>query len=100
MVIKLGQQGCRVTSGSITKNIPIYPCKAVDTTGAGDAFCGGFVAGMVRTGDPFVAAAMGNVSASFVVQDFGGVHALHIKEQDAQNRLDYVLKHTTIDEEN
>ena len=32
--------------------IPTYPTEAVDPTGAGDAFCGGFLVGMAQTGEP------------------------------------------------
>lgn len=36
-VVTLGAQGCAVAGGSI---LPALPVRAVDTTGAGDAFCG------------------------------------------------------------
>lgn len=100
MVIKLGHHGCMVTSQGVSKLIPIYPCRALDTTGAGDAFCGGFVAGMAQTGDPFVSAAMGNVSSSFVIQNFGGVHALNTDSKEATHRLNQILKNITIYKEN
>jgi sugar/nucleoside kinase (ribokinase family) len=43
----------------------------VDTTGAGNAFLGGFAIGLWRTGDPIRAACYGAVSSSFVVQQIG-----------------------------
>ena len=47
------------------------PVDTVDTIGAGDAYCGGFLAGLVETGDPLEAGLRGTVSASFAVQGYG-----------------------------
>jgi ribokinase len=41
---------------------------ARDPTGAGDSFCGGFLAGWLRHGDLREAALCGTVSASFTVE--------------------------------
>jgi len=38
VVLKLGGEGCAVSSGSGFKRIPGFEVRAVDTTGAGDAF--------------------------------------------------------------
>lgn len=43
----------------------------VDATGAGDAFAGGFLAGMVAHGDTGRAIEQGIVSASFAIEDWG-----------------------------
>ncbi|KAJ9606324.1 hypothetical protein H2200_009285 [Cladophialophora chaetospira] len=43
----------------------------VDTTGAGNAFLGGFIAGWVKTGDAVEAAAYGNVASSFALEQVG-----------------------------
>ena len=48
--------------------IPAYPAKVIDPTGAGDAFCGGFLAGFRETYDPLEAALRGNISASVAVE--------------------------------
>lgn len=48
--------------------IPAYPAHMVNPTGAGDAFCGGFLAGYRRTFDPLQAVLYGNISASLVVE--------------------------------
>lgn len=50
VVIKLGSRGCylRETKDAPAVTIPSFKVKAVDTTGAGDSFCAGFIAGMVR----------------------------------------------------
>ncbi|MDD6308769.1 MAG: carbohydrate kinase family protein [Clostridia bacterium] len=48
VVIKMGSQGCylRESKDSEPKMIPCFQVKAVDTTGAGDSFCAGFLSGM------------------------------------------------------
>jgi len=50
--------------------------RVVDVTGAGDAFCGGFMVGLAQTGDPMTAARMGLVSASYVIEGYGALYAL------------------------
>jgi hypothetical protein len=42
-VIKLGAQGCYVSADGIEAHIPAFPCRCVDTTGAGDTFVGSFL---------------------------------------------------------
>ncbi|BEJ05985.1 hypothetical protein CcaverHIS641_0305070 [Cutaneotrichosporon cavernicola] len=42
-----------------------------DVTGAGNAFIGGYIAGLRLTGDPYTAALYGMVSASFVIEQLG-----------------------------
>jgi sugar/nucleoside kinase (ribokinase family) len=56
--------------------IPAYPARVVDLTGAGDAFCGGFLAGYHRTYDPLQAALFGNISASLVIEASDVFYAL------------------------
>ena len=48
--------------------LPAYPNRVFDPTGAGSSFCGGFLAGYRRTYDPLQALLYGNISASFTVE--------------------------------
>ena len=50
--------------------------RVIDVTGAGDSFCGGFMVGLARTGDPLQAAQYGAVSASLVIEGYGALYAL------------------------
>jgi hypothetical protein len=68
--------------------VPAYPSHCIDPTGAGDAFCGGFLAGYRATYDPFEAALYGNISASFVIEGSGPYYALDAMPGLAQARLD------------
>lgn len=56
----------------------VPPCntKLVDPTGAGDAFSGGYLAGLIETGDPVEAAVRGAVSASIIVETSGALAAI------------------------
>lgn len=50
VAIKLGSRGSylRENRDSEGVTVPIFKVKAVDTTGAGDSFCAGFISGMVK----------------------------------------------------
>jgi ribokinase len=90
VVIKQGIQGAHAFAAEWEggKHIPIYATESVDPTGAGDAFCGGFLVGMARTGDIIQAAGYGAVSASFMIEDFGVVHALQVTADQVEARLE------------
>ncbi len=93
VVIKLGAQGCLVyvrATNQLTHVRP-FPAVAVDPTGAGDAFCGGFMVGLDETGDPVQAACYGTVSASFAVEGFSSLYALSVERAAAEARLPGVL---------
>ncbi len=92
LVVKRGPQGVDVATSAGIVRVPAVPSRVVDVTGAGDAFCGGFLAGLMATGDPVVAAAHGVVSSSFVVETRGALPALASLDQElAATRLDAVL---------
>ncbi len=78
--VKLGARGALVWDKAAGRAVavPVLPTHAVDPTGAGDSFCGGFLAGLVETGDPVKAACFGAVSASLIVSRFGVDGALPI----------------------
>jgi sugar/nucleoside kinase (ribokinase family) len=90
IVIKRGERGQLVyEAGSQARwDIPPYPARLVDPTGAGDAFCGGFLAGYQRTFDPLQAALYGNISASLVVEGKNPLYALDVLPGLANARLE------------
>lgn len=71
-MVKRGSQGVllRDAQGRVT-TIPALTVAAPDPTGAGDSFCGGFLAGLILSHDLVTAACMGTVAASFAVAGFG-----------------------------
>jgi ribokinase len=49
VVLKMGEQGVYLaTSDGVRRAVPAFPVRAVDTTGAGDAFNGAFAVGLSR----------------------------------------------------
>jgi len=74
-------------------DIPIYPTMTVDTTGAGDAYAGGFLAGWVETGSALEAGLRGTVSASFAVEAWGALHLLDVSHAAASARLAWLRPH-------
>lgn len=89
LVIKRGSEGVDVLSETSVVRVPSVVDPLVDPTGAGDAFCGGYLAGLVSTGDPVEAAICGAVSASFVCQTRGALAAAAAIDADtAQSRAD------------
>lgn len=78
VIVTLGQRGCFVSESSGHLLIPAHRgIKVVDTTGAGDAFCGGFAAGLVRSaGNIPVAARFGNAVAALSVTRPGTAKAM------------------------
>lgn len=72
VVIKLGARGCVVLDGSNEwSEVPADAIVAVDSTGAGDAFCGAFSAVHMATGDPVCAAQAGAAAARIAIGSFG-----------------------------
>jgi len=70
--------------------IPAFPAEhIIDVTGAGNAYCGGFVYGLATTQDPKQAGWYGGVSASLALQQFGALYPLDDINARAQSRLDW-----------
>ena len=89
IVIKRGGHGQYVYEHASGKkwDIPAYPSKLIDPTGAGDVFSGGFLAGYAETLDPLLAAMKGNISASFSIEGTGAFFSLDSMPGLAQARL-------------
>jgi sugar/nucleoside kinase (ribokinase family) len=92
VVVKRGVQGQMLydVAGHHRYEIPAYPARIADLTGAGDSFCGGFLAGFQQTNDPLMAAFHGNVSASFTVEGSGPFYALEVLPGLARARLHWL----------
>ncbi len=71
VVIKCGAHGCLVHTGHNLVAVPAAAATVVDTTGAGDAFCGAFAAEHVRSGDAVAAARAATRVAAVAVSGLG-----------------------------
>ena len=71
VAVKLGKRGCYVSDGKESHLIDAYRVEAVDTTGAGDAFCAGFIYGLTKRKDLYECGKLGNFVASRCVSKMG-----------------------------
>lgn len=85
IAVKLGHKGCYVTNGKEDYLIPPLKKKAKDSTGAGDAFCSGFIYGLLHERDIFECGKLGNFVASCCIGKYGARTGLPTKRQ--LNRL-------------
>ncbi len=89
VVIKCGGRGQLLydTNNKRKWEIPAYPARLADPTGAGDAFCGGFLAGYCKNYEPLEGVLYGNVSASLKVEGSGAFYPLDVLPGLAEARL-------------
>lgn len=81
LVVRASKYGAMVISSNDPSTVHWIPAywdwktdgeHVIDVTGAGNAFCGGFLVGWVQThGDPVESALFGAVSASYAVEQMG-----------------------------
>ena len=93
VVIKQGEYGALLIEPSRTFYVPAFPLESVfDPTGAGDAFAGGFMAYLARTGslaEDNIRRAMvyGAAMGSYAVEQFGIRAFEHISLADVEARV-------------
>ncbi|MDE2197635.1 MAG: sugar kinase [Rhodospirillales bacterium] len=73
VVLKQGAAGALLATPEGRVRIPPFPCTPVDATGAGDTFCGSFLARILAGDAPLQAARYAAVAAALQTQGFGAV---------------------------
>jgi len=81
VVITLGDKGVYVSDGTKDEVIPGYRVDVVETTGAGDAFNGGFVTALSENMDIFTAARFGNAAGALSVTRAGTAMAMPCRKE-------------------
>ena len=82
------EKGCVVIEGDQTWEVPAYPIgKLVDTTGAGDMFAAGFLAGLARGADMPTCGRLGTLAAAEIIQHLGARPLGSLKELAKENGL-------------
>ena len=79
VAVKLGRRGCFVTDGRERNIIDAFESEAIDTTGAGDAFCAGFLYGLLNRKDLYDCGRLGNFVASKKITKMGARAGLPYK---------------------
>jgi ribokinase len=79
VAVKLGDKGCYVTNGRESRFVMPNKVNVVDTTGAGDAFCAGFIYGLLNGKTLRECGLLGNFVASRVLTEMGARSGLPIR---------------------
>lgn len=72
VVLKMGKDGCLVSSGGEPTRVPSHAREVVDTTGAGDCFDAGFIAGLAHGLSDLESAQLGSLAAAACIRHTGG----------------------------
>ncbi len=89
VALRMGEQGSLLMSSSGEAwRLPAPPATIVDVTGAGNAYCGGFLTGLGANGlPPLKAGLRAAVSASFALEQFGLPEWTTPPYEEVQRRL-------------
>jgi len=71
VLVTLGGEGSLIATPDGTTRLPALKVDVVDTTGCGDAYCAGFITGLVHGRDVLESARWGTATAATVAQGLG-----------------------------
>ncbi|HLH51663.1 MAG TPA: adenosine kinase [Roseiarcus sp.] len=87
-VVTRSENGSIVVDGQETFEVPAFPIdRLTDTTGAGDLFAAGFLAGMARDAGHVTSARLGALAAAEVIQHLGARPQVRLADLAAENGL-------------
>ncbi|VFU07538.1 adenosine kinase [Methylocella tundrae] len=87
-VVTRSEQGCVIVKGAEILTAPAFPVETVvDTTGAGDLFAAGFLAGYTKERDLVSCAKLGALAAAEIIQHLGARPQTDLAQLAAQNGL-------------
>ncbi|MCX6018070.1 MAG: ribokinase [Chloroflexi bacterium] len=82
VIITLGEKGAFVATGDgQSALVPSFPVTAIDTTAAGDTFCGAFAVALLENRPPLEAAHFANAAAAITVTRLGAQAAVPTREE-------------------
>jgi ribokinase len=81
VVITLGEKGCLIKTEKETLEVPAFKVKAVDATGAGDAFNAGLITGILNQWDLREAATFANAVAAMKITHIGAQAGLPSRKE-------------------
>jgi len=80
VIVTLGRNGALIVTNEMTRRIPSFNVKVVDTTAAGDAFIGGFATALLQSKSFEDAVHYGCACGAFATTRFGAQPSLPTKE--------------------
>jgi sugar/nucleoside kinase (ribokinase family) len=87
-VVTRSEKGCLVVGPEGTEAVPAFPVeRVVDTTGAGDLFAAGFLAGLSRGADDRTCGRLGALAAAEVIQHLGARPETSLEDLARDNGL-------------
>jgi sugar/nucleoside kinase (ribokinase family) len=87
-VVTRSEKGCLVVGPAGTEAVPAFPVeRVVDTTGAGDLFAAGFLAGLARGVDDRTCGRLGALAAAEVIGHLGARPETSLKDLARENGL-------------
>lgn len=85
LIVTLGSKGVKYYDGNEMKMVPSYKVEVVDTTGAGDTFCGALAASLVKGNSLDEAIKFANKAAAFSITKLGAQSGMPTLEQITAN---------------
>lgn len=87
-IVTRSELGSVVVTRQATREVEVFPIdKLVDTTGAGDLFAAGFLAGLARDQDHVACARLGALAAAEVIQHVGARPQTNLAQLASENGL-------------
>jgi adenosine kinase len=87
-VVTRSEKGCVVVSPEGVEAVPAFPVeRVVDTTGAGDLFAAGFIAGLARGADDRTCGRLGALAAAEIIQHLGARPEASLRQLAQENGL-------------
>jgi 2-dehydro-3-deoxygluconokinase len=80
VLLKMGEAGAYLGTADARVRIPAHKVVAVDATGAGDTFCGSFLARILAADEPAPAAHYASVAAALKCTGYGAVEPIPLAE--------------------
>ena len=84
VVLTLGREGALLATRHTTLHVPGVPVNAIDTTGAGDAFCGALTVALAAGNDLPAAVTYANYAGALTTTKLGAQAALPTREELAR----------------
>ncbi|MGD9568834.1 MAG: ribokinase [Sedimentibacter sp.] len=85
LIVTLGSKGVKYYDGNEIKMIPSYKAEVVDTTGAGDTFCGALAASLVKGFSLHESIKFANKAAAYAITKLGAQSGMPTLEQISMN---------------